>query len=193
MGPAAGIPTPGCRARTNRSAGRIPRCGSPRRNGDRRAQLVAGADPNAELELVVETAAGPEAWVRFGRPFALAVRAAKRRAGHGDGGGAPVIANRHVFVIGQQRIVGAEELTRVGGVVDAGEEVGVVADRGRKLEAAIVGAVNEARPQRFDLGALASIGIENVAEAVAERGAGLADEREQRVERRAASGLGGAR
>src|SRR5262247_2557372 len=78
-------------------------------------------------------------------------------------------------------------------MMDAGEEVGVVADRGRKLEAAIVGAVNEARPQRFDLGALASIGIENVAEAVAERGAGLAAEREQRVERRAASGLGGAR
>src|SRR5262245_56118565 len=76
--------------------------------------------------------------------------------------------------------------------MNAGEEVGVVADRGRKLETAIVGAVNEARSQRFDLGALAAIGIENVAEAAAERDACLVAEREQRVERRAGSGLGGA-
>jgi hypothetical protein len=102
-----------------------------------------------------------------------------------------VIADRHVFVIRQQRIVGAEQLTRIGGVVDAGEKVGVVADRRRKLEAAIVGAVNEARPQRFDLGAIPAIGVENVAEAAAERNARLAAEREQRVEGRAASGLGG--
>jgi hypothetical protein len=53
--------------------------------------------------------------------------------------------------------------------------------------------VNEARPQRFDLGALPAIGIENVAEAAAERNARLAAEREQRVERRAASGLRGSR
>src|SRR5262249_52821111 len=71
------------------------------------------------------------------------------------------------------------------------EEVGVVADRRRKLEAAIVGAVNETRPQRFDLSALPAIGIENVAEAAAERDARLAAEREQRGERRAGSGLRG--
>src|SRR5262249_38853494 len=71
-------------------------------------------------------------------------RAAQRRARHGDRGGAAVIADGHVFVIRQQRIVGAEQLARIGGVVDAGEKVGVVADRRRKLEAAIVGAVNEA-------------------------------------------------
>jgi hypothetical protein len=78
-------------------------------------------------------------------------------------------------------------------VVDAGEEVGVVADGGRKLEAAILGAVKDARLQRFDLGALAAISVENVAEPATERGARLAAEREQRVERRAASGLGGSR
>jgi len=104
-----------------------------------------------------------------------------------------VIADRHVFVVRQQRIVGAEQLARVGGVVDASEEVGVVADGGRKLEAAILGAVKDARPQRFDLGALAAIGVENVAEPATERGARLAAEREQRVERCAASGLGGSR
>src|SRR5262245_48454809 len=78
-------------------------------------------------------------------------------------------------------------------MVNAGEEVGVVADGGRKLEAAVLGAVNEARPQRFDLGAVPAVGVENVAEAAAERDARLAAEREQRVERRAASGLGGSR
>jgi hypothetical protein len=70
-----------------------------------------------------------------------------------------VIADGHVFVIRQQRIVGAEQLARIGGVVDAGEKVGVVADRRRKLEAAIIGTVNEARPQRFDLGAIPAIGV----------------------------------
>src|SRR5262249_58864785 len=71
-------------------------------------------------------------------------------------------------------------LARVGGVVNAGEEVGVVADCGRKLEAAVLGAVNEARPQRFGFGAVPAVGIENTEEAAAERDARLAAECEQR-------------
>src|SRR6516162_11703807 len=51
-------------------------------DGNRCAQLVARSDPNSELELVVETAARPEARHRFGSRFALAARAAQRRAGH---------------------------------------------------------------------------------------------------------------
>src|SRR5262249_30803653 len=35
-------------------------------NGDRRAERVAGSDPNAQLELVVETARRPEARSRLG-------------------------------------------------------------------------------------------------------------------------------
>src|SRR5262245_27395658 len=35
-------------------------------DGNRCAELVAGADPNSELELVVETARGPEARNRLG-------------------------------------------------------------------------------------------------------------------------------
>src|SRR6476646_5552555 len=46
---------------------------SGRGDGDRRAELVAGPDPNAQLELVVETARRPEARSRFGCTFALAV------------------------------------------------------------------------------------------------------------------------
>src|SRR5262249_32162565 len=77
--------------------------------------------------------------------------------------------------------------------MDAGEEVGVVADGGWKREPAILGVMKDAWPQRFDLGALAAIGIENVAETAAEREACLAAECEQRVERRAAGGLGSSR
>src|SRR5262249_26221792 len=88
---------------------------------------------------------------------------------------------------------GAGQLAGVGGGMDARGEGGGVADGGRKFEPAILGAVEEARPQRFDLGALAAIGVEKVAETAAERDARLAAEREQRVERRAAGSLGGSR
>ena len=104
-----------------------------------------------------------------------------------------MIADRHVFVIRQQRIVRTKELARIGGVVDAGEEVGVIADRGRKLEPAILGAMKQARAQRFDPGAIAAIGVENLAYAAPQRAARLAPECEQRIERRAGSSLGALR
>ena len=39
-----------------------------------------------------------------------------------------MIADRDVFVVGEQRVVGAEDFTDAASVVDAGVEVGVVAD-----------------------------------------------------------------
>jgi hypothetical protein len=78
-----------------------------------------------------------------------------------------VVTDRHIFVVRQQRIVGSKELARVGGVVNAGEEIGVVADRGGKLEAAIRRAMNKPRAQRFYPCALAAIGVENLAGAMA--------------------------
>src|SRR6266511_1425813 len=136
---------------------------------DRCAKRVARADPDAKLKLVVETARWPEARNGFACAFALAIRAAQLRAGRSDRGGATVIADRHVFVIRQQRIVRAKELARIAGVVDAGEEVGVIADRGRKLEPAILGAVKEPRAQGLDARALAAIGVENLADETAQR------------------------
>ena len=47
-----------------------------------------------------------------------------------DRRGAAVVADRHPLVVRQQRVVGAELLADRGRVVDAGVEVGVVADRG---------------------------------------------------------------
>src|SRR5262245_1684686 len=95
------------------------------RLGDRDccAERVARPDPDAKLELVVEAARRPEARNGFVRAFTLAVRAAQLCAGRFNGGGATVIADWHVFVIWQQRVVRAKELADVGGVVDAGEKV----------------------------------------------------------------------
>ena len=39
-----------------------------------------------------------------------------------------MIADRHIFIIGQQRIVGPELATDIGGVVLTGVEVDIVAD-----------------------------------------------------------------
>ena len=51
-----------------------------------------------------------------------------RVAADDDGGGSAVIADGDVFVVGEKRLVGAEELTYAVGVVDGGVEVGVVGD-----------------------------------------------------------------
>ncbi|MNC80286.1 hypothetical protein D3C75_1330330 [compost metagenome] len=45
-----------------------------------------------------------------------------------------MIADGHMLVVGQQRIVGPEQPTDVHGVVDAGVEVRVVADAGGQVQ-----------------------------------------------------------
>ena len=47
-----------------------------------------------------------------------------------------MIADRHVLVVRQERLVGPELAAGVGGVVDADEEVGIVADRRRQVQRA---------------------------------------------------------
>jgi hypothetical protein len=54
-----------------------------------------------------------------------------------------VIGDRQIFVVVQQWLVGAEQAAGVGGVVDAGEEVGVVADPGGEVHDAVRGAVQQ--------------------------------------------------
>ncbi len=101
----------------------------PRRSAMRLAERVGPADEDAELELVVEPAARAERRrVGVGR-LGLAERAAERLARwRPDRRGPAVVADRHPLVVGQQRVVGAELPADRGGVVDAGVEVGVVAD-----------------------------------------------------------------
>jgi hypothetical protein len=45
-----------------------------------------------------------------------------------DGRDSSVVADGDVFVVGKERLVGAEETAYPGGVVDGGVEVGVVGD-----------------------------------------------------------------
>ena len=138
-------------------------------DGDGRAERVARADPDPELELVVEIAAWTEGRDRFARRLALAVGTAHGRTRRADRGGAAVIADRNMLVVRHQRIVGPEQLAGIGGVVDAGEEIRVVADRRRELEAAIGGRVEEAGAQALATRALLALGIEQVAHALAQR------------------------
>ena len=95
----------------------------------RLALRVAAPDEETDLELVVEAPGGPE-HRRQGRVVAgLAAGAMHVGAARHDGRSASVIADGDVLVVGQERIVGAEHLPDVGGVIDRGVEVGVVADR----------------------------------------------------------------
>ena len=100
---------------------------------DRLPELVALADPDAELELVIEAPAR----AIFGRigvgRLALAARADHRLARGAHRACTAVIADRHIFVVGQQRIVGPELLADIGRVMDADVEIGVVADQARHV------------------------------------------------------------
>ncbi len=61
-----------------------------------------------------------------------------------------MVADRDVLVVGQQRVVGAEQAADVGRVVDAGVEVGVVADARRQAQCCSLagGSQPAARPRR---------------------------------------------
>ncbi len=96
---------------------------------DRRAELVAAADPEAELELVVEAAARPIVRRVRIRRLALPAGAHHRLARRPHRARPAVVADRHIFVVGQQRAFGPELATDIGRVVDADVEVGVVADQ----------------------------------------------------------------
>src|SRR5439155_15447855 len=72
-------------------------------NRDRRAKVIAAADPQAELEFVVETAAWTELRrLRF-RRLALAIGADDRLARRPHRARPAVVADRHIFVVGEQR------------------------------------------------------------------------------------------
>jgi hypothetical protein len=107
------------------------------RDRHRGAKRVVARDPDAEFELAIEPARRrvDGGW-RVGR-LELPARAGDRGARNAHRRGAPVIADRHVLVIGQQRIVGAEQFADRGGVVDADVEIGVVADAERQVQRAI--------------------------------------------------------
>jgi hypothetical protein len=66
-------------------------------NGDRFTKSVARSNEEAHFELKVEQTARPEDWRLALDGHGLSVGTANVRAGHYDGGGSAVIANRKVL------------------------------------------------------------------------------------------------
>ena len=149
---------------------------------DRLALAVAGSDPHRELQLVIELAARPEARRRLVGQLALAARPAHRHARLAHRGGAAVIGDRHVFVVRAERVVRVAPPAAIGGVVDAGEEIGEVADRRRQVQPAIAGAMKEPVGERLGLGPPGAVGGKQREDLLAQRAARRGAQRHQRVE-----------
>ena len=116
---------------------------------DRLAELVAAADQRADFELVVETPTGPE--LRLGGlGLELAERPRKAVPARAQRRTAAVVADRHPLVVRQQRLVGAKQLADRRRVMNAGVEVGVVADAARHAHLGLR-LRDEARSQRRGL------------------------------------------
>ncbi len=60
-----------------------------------------------------------------------------------------MIADRHMLVVGQQGIVGPQQLADIGGMMDADIEVGVVADHHRQMQGAVSRRVQHRRDVVF--------------------------------------------
>ena len=68
------------------------------------------------------------------RCLALTVGPDHRLARGADRARAAVVADRHIFVVGEQRIVGPELLADVRGMMNADVKVGEVADETRHVQ-----------------------------------------------------------
>ncbi len=98
-----------------------------------------------------------------------------------------MVADGNVFVVGQERLVGTEELADAGGVVDGGVEVGVVGD---------VDGLGEGRAGdgvEGGFGCLSAVelfvGVEECSEGFAEERPGTMAERQERIEDRGLTGF----
>src|SRR5206468_7225843 len=96
---------------------------------DRRTQLTPFPDPDSELQPVTETAAGAISG-RVGVGWlALPAWTDDRLPARANRACPSVVTDRHIFVVGQQRVVGPELLADIGRVMNADVEVSVVADQ----------------------------------------------------------------
>src|SRR5579871_195913 len=91
------------------------------------AERVASPDDAADFALVIHLLRRREDW-RALAGLELAMRALDFRSTDNDRRGTSVIADGNVFVIWQQRVIGAEHAADVGRVKDGGVEIGVVAN-----------------------------------------------------------------
>src|SRR3546814_3713656 len=104
---------------------------------NRGAKIIPGAYPYAHLQLIVQPlAGGQDGRIGIGSPD-LSLRPFQRRAADLNRGCAAMIANRHIFVIGEQRIVGPTQPPNIFGVANAGVENGIIAYLRRQVESAV--------------------------------------------------------
>ncbi len=97
-------------------------------------QATRSPDDEAELELEVEAAARPERRRLGVRRLGLPARPDDRRAGHDERARAPVIPDRDVSPVREQRLaVGTEQPPQVGRVLERRVEVDVVAGLDREM------------------------------------------------------------
>src|SRR4051812_32469757 len=92
------------------------------------AEFVSGADIETGLGFIVETLAGSELRKLRGIIARLSLWTANFASAGNDARSATVIADGHVLVIRQQRIVGAEHASDIRRVIDRRIEIRVVAD-----------------------------------------------------------------
>jgi hypothetical protein len=160
-------------------------------DGDGLAEGVAGADVGGYFKLVVELGGGGEGWGGVVGAFELAAGAEDFCTANDERGRAAVVADGDPLVVGEEGLVGAEELADVGGVMDGGVEVGVVLD-GYRLEE---DGVRHGEHQRGDEALLVGVafgavlnGFEEVEEALAERRPGARTAAHEGVELRGGAG-----
>ena len=103
--------------------------------GEHLAHRRGLADHDAHFQLEIEPLARPEARHLRRRRLQLPARPAHLGAADDDGGGAAVIADRHVQPVRLQRIVlAAEHDADIGGVLLRRIEIGVACDRDRQMQ-----------------------------------------------------------
>ncbi len=158
-------------------------------NRNRLAAGVAPADPDTQLQLVVEPLARTEARLAGTRRQGLAIGAPHRCAGHIDGRSATVIADGDVLVVRQQRIVRAEQLADVVGVMDADIEVGVVAYPGRQMHPTAIRRLQQRLAHALQLLAPLAVFRQQVLQRLAQRLARRCAQVEEDVEAAGAGGL----
>ncbi len=106
-------------------------------NADGVALRVAWPDPYAQLQLVIQSFARSQGRdVLTGRQ-GLAVGPSDGRAGNTQGRSPAVIADGHVLVVGQQRVVRTKQFADVQRMVNAHIEIGVVTDPRRQVHRAL--------------------------------------------------------
>src|ERR1700756_1740993 len=110
-----------------------------------------GPDPHRQFELLIELSARAEARRILIRRFALAARTSDRHTRRPHRRGPAVISDGYIFVVRAERVVRIAPHTAISRVVDAGEEIGVAADRRWQVHRAIGDVVQQLRRERLDL------------------------------------------